>query len=179
MIAYNSSMLRRIVALPHLVWQSEALQIPTGVKAKYARDRSLNGEFDSSTTPLLNWAAMRAPVLVRACMLLMLAALLLTGCASVPKDYPRTPSTAFPDYASTAIGAYFEKAAASHPGQSGFGILPDGSRAFTARIAMTELAEKTLDLQYLRLGSGRHRPDPGRAPGPGRRSRRTGTHPGG
>ncbi|MGZ8237020.1 MAG: phospholipase D family protein [Methylobacter sp.] len=78
----------------------------------------------------------------------MLAALLLTGCASVPKDYPRTHSTAFPDYASTTIGAYFEKAAASHPGQSGFAIFPDGSRAFTARIAMTELAEKTLDLQY-------------------------------
>ena len=78
----------------------------------------------------------------------MLAVVLFTGCASVPKDYPRTPSTAFPDHASTAIGAYFETASAAHPGQSGFAILPDGSRAFTARIAMTELAEKTLDLQY-------------------------------
>jgi putative cardiolipin synthase len=81
-------------------------------------------------------------------MLLILAVVLLTGCASVPKDYPRTPSKAFPDYASTAIGAYLEKAAARHPGQSGFAIFPDGRRAFTARIAMTELAEKTLDLQY-------------------------------
>jgi len=96
----------------------------------------------------LKWAAMRASVLVRTCMLLMVVDVLFTGCASVPKDYPRTPSTAFPDYASTAIGAYFEKAAASHPGQSGFAIFPDGSRAFTARIVMTELAEKTLDLQY-------------------------------
>jgi putative cardiolipin synthase len=78
----------------------------------------------------------------------MLAVVLFAGCASVPKDYPRQPSTAFPDHASTAIGAYFERAAAAHPGQSGFAILPDGSRAFTARIAMTELAEKTLDLQY-------------------------------
>ena len=91
---------------------------------------------------------MRAPVLVRTCMLIMLAVVLFTGCASVPKDYPRTPSTAFPDHASTAIGAYLEKAAASHPGQSGFAIFPDGRRAFTSRIAMTELAEKTLDLQY-------------------------------
>jgi cardiolipin synthase C len=78
----------------------------------------------------------------------MLAVVLFAGCASVPKDRPRHPSTAFPDHASTAIGAYFERAAAAHPGQSGFAILPDGSRAFTARIAMTELAEKTLDLQY-------------------------------
>jgi putative cardiolipin synthase len=81
-------------------------------------------------------------------MLFMLTVVLFTGCASVPKDYPRTPSTAFPDYASTAMGAYVEKAAAIHPGQSGFAIVPDGLRAFTARIAMTELAEKTLDLQY-------------------------------
>ena len=58
------------------------------------------------------------------------------------------PSSTFPDYASTAIGAYLEQAAASHPDQSGFAILPDGRRAFTSRIAMTELAEKTLDLQY-------------------------------
>ena len=86
--------------------------------------------------------------LVRGCLRLMLAVVLFAGCASVPKDYPRQPSTAFPDHASTAIGAYFERAAAAHPGQSAFGILPDGSRAFTARIAMTELAEKTLDLQY-------------------------------
>ena len=85
---------------------------------------------------------------VRRCLLLMLAVVLFTGCASVPKDYPRPPSTAFPDHASTAIGAYFETVAAAHPGQSGFAILPDGGRAFTARIAMTELAEKTLDLQY-------------------------------
>ena len=114
----------------------------------YTRDNYPKREFDSWAPHPLKWAAMRASVLVRACILLMLAAVLFTGCASVPKDYPRTPSMAFPDYASTAIGAYFEKAAASHPGQSGFAIFPDGRRAFTARIAMTELAEKTLDLQY-------------------------------
>ena len=113
----------------------------------YAMDNNTKRELSYSATRPLKGAAMHAPVLVRAWILLMLAAVLLTGCASVPKDYLRTPSTAFPDYASTAIGTYFEKAATRHPGQSGFGLLPDGSRAFTARIAMTELAEKTLDLQ--------------------------------
>jgi putative cardiolipin synthase len=93
-------------------------------------------------------AARRATGIVRSSLLIMLAGVLFTGCASVPKDYPRTPSKALPDHASTAIGAYFAKEAASHPGASGFAILPDGQRAFTARIAMTELAEKTLDLQY-------------------------------
>ena len=141
-------MVRRIAADPDLIQQSEARVIPTGENVIYARDNDLRRESDSSAPHPLKWAAMRAAVLVRSCMLLMLVGVLFTGCASVPKDYPRTPSTAFPDYASTAIGAYFEKAAASHPGQSGFAIFPDGRRAFTARIAMTELAEKTLDVQY-------------------------------
>ncbi|MFN0129095.1 MAG: phospholipase D family protein [Verrucomicrobiales bacterium] len=60
----------------------------------------------------------------------------------------RSPSTAFPNHESTVIGAYLEKAASNHPNQSGFAIIPDGRQAFTSRIAMTELAEKTLDLQY-------------------------------
>ena len=81
-------------------------------------------------------------------MLLILVGMLFAGCASVPKDHPRTPSTAFPDHAGTALGAYFEKASASRPGQSGFAIIPDGRGAFTARSAMTELAEESLDLQY-------------------------------
>ena len=116
--------------------------------------------------------AVHAPMRVRTWMLLTLVAVLVAGCASVPKDYPRTASSAFPDYASTVIGAYLEKAAASHPDQSGFAILPDGRRAFTSRIAMTELAEKTLDLQYLHLGRRYDRVGPCGAPcprgGPGR-----------
>ena len=113
-------------------------------------DRDDGPRLDSrfATPGRLQRAVTRGTALVRGCLLLMLAVVLFAGCASVPKDYPRQPSTAFPDHASTAIGAYFETAAAAHPGQSGFAILPDGSRAFTARIAMTELAEKTLDLQY-------------------------------
>ena len=79
---------------------------------------------------------------------LALTGLLLGGCASLPKDYPRTTSSAYPDYASTAIGRYVEKAAARHPGESGFAIIRTGRNAFTTRAALTELAQKTLDLQY-------------------------------
>ena len=113
-------------------------------------DRDEGPQLDSgfATPGRLQQAVTRGTALVRGWLLPMLAVVLFIGCASVPKDYPRQPSTAFPDHASTPIGAYFETAAAAHPGQSGFAIVPDGSRAFTARIAMTELAEKTLDLQY-------------------------------
>jgi putative cardiolipin synthase len=86
--------------------------------------------------------------LLRFCLLLVLAGLLLPGCASVPKDYPRTESKALQDYQNTTIGRYIAKAAARHPGESGFAIIRYGRPAFTTRVALTELAEKTLDVQY-------------------------------
>jgi putative cardiolipin synthase len=71
-----------------------------------------------------------------------------TACATLPRDYPRTESSAFADYLETPVGRLFEEEAAKHPGDSGFAILRYGRQAFTSRIAMTELAEKSLDLQY-------------------------------
>jgi len=79
---------------------------------------------------------------------LAVTGLLLGGCASLPKDYPRTQTTAFPEPERTDIGAYVERAAARHPGESGFAIIRYGRNAFTGRAAFTELAEKTLDVQY-------------------------------
>ncbi len=114
----------------------------------HAKDASFGTGLDSSALRRFEWHAVSAPMRMGACTFLVLGAVLLNGCASVPKDYPRTPSVTFQDHASTAVGAYLEKAAAGHPDESGFAIFPDGRRAFTSRIAMTELAEKTLDLQY-------------------------------
>ncbi|MEA3278770.1 MAG: phospholipase D family protein [Pseudomonadota bacterium] len=93
-------------------------------------------------------SAFRATGYLRSCLLLLLAGVLFSGCASVPKDYPRTQSAAFQDHESTAIGRYLGKAAARHPGESGFAIIRYGPPAFTSRVALTELAEQTLDLQY-------------------------------
>lgn len=79
--------------------------------------------------------------------MILLSLLLLAGCASIPKDYTRTSSTATQDYQSTSVGKLFERSAARHPGKSGFDIVRYGNQAFTARIALTELAEKSLDVQ--------------------------------
>lgn len=79
---------------------------------------------------------------------LLLIFLLFSGCASVPRDYPRTSSTAFEDYLDTSQGRFFEQAAAQHPGESGFSIIRNSRPAFTSRVALTELAEKSLDVQY-------------------------------
>ena len=44
-------------------------------------------------------------------MAVLLFVMLAAGCASVPKDYPRTESTAFTDYLDTSVGQLFEEAA--------------------------------------------------------------------
>jgi len=80
--------------------------------------------------------------------LVLLMALFFQGCASLPTDYPRESSTAYSEPENTGVGRYFARAVARHPGKSGFGIIRYGRQAFTARVAMSDLAEKTLDVQY-------------------------------
>jgi cardiolipin synthase C len=73
----------------------------------------------------------------------------LTGRTTDPRpNYPRTPSTAFEDPASTRLGQFFGPAADQHPGLSGFSLLSQGREAFIARLALTDLAERGLDMQY-------------------------------
>ena len=75
-------------------------------------------------------------------------ALLLSACATVNWDYPRMPSNAFDHLETTTVGALFQEAADKHPGLSGFSLAQHGENAFLARLAMADLAEKTLDAQY-------------------------------
>jgi cardiolipin synthase C len=63
-------------------------------------------------------------------------------------DHPRTLSTAFDDPASTRLGRFFGPAAEKHPGLSGFRLLSQGREAFIARLALSDLAERSLDMQY-------------------------------
>jgi cardiolipin synthase C len=63
-------------------------------------------------------------------------------------EYPRTVSTAFGDPASTRLGQFFGPAADEHPGLSGFGLLSHGRKAFIVRLALADLAERSLDMQY-------------------------------
>jgi putative cardiolipin synthase len=75
-------------------------------------------------------------------------ALLLGACATVNWDYPRIPSNAFSHPETTTIGSLFQATADKHPGLSGFSLVQHGENAFLARLAMIDLAEKTLDAQY-------------------------------
>src|SRR5215470_5812535 len=80
---------------------------------------------------------------------LLALSLLLGACsATINWDYPRTPSNAFAHPETTTVGALFQEAADKHPGLSGFSLVEYGENAFLARLAMIDLAEKTLDAQY-------------------------------
>jgi len=92
--------------------------------------------------------ATRNRIRPRAWLLAVLGMLVLAGCATVPKDYPRTPSTAFQAHESTTVGREVAALAAQHPGESGFAIIRRGRQAFTSRIMLADLAEKSLDVQY-------------------------------
>ena len=73
----------------------------------------------------------------------------LTGPTTDPRpDYPRTLSTAFDDPASTRLSQFFGPAADRHPGLSGFSLLSQAREAFIARLALADLAERSLDMQY-------------------------------
>ena len=73
----------------------------------------------------------------------------LTGRTTAPRPgNPRTLSTAFEDPASTRLGQFFGPAADAHPGLSGFSLLSHGREAFIVRLALADLAERSLDMQY-------------------------------
>ena len=78
----------------------------------------------------------------------LLAIAVATSCATYNASHPRSPSAAFREYQSTTLGRLFEPAAAEHPGESGVLYMRYGSKALVARLALADLAERSLDLQY-------------------------------
>jgi putative cardiolipin synthase len=81
--------------------------------------------------------------------------LILALCSLSPAAYSAQSGTAADNSGNPSSSDHDTRLArsiAAHksadPDTSGFGILRRGREAFTSRIALTELAEKTLDLQY-------------------------------
>lgn len=78
----------------------------------------------------------------------LFAAILIAGCASLPKGYPREPSVAWDRPRETLLGRALAPDIQAHPNQSGFALLENGAESFAARRALADAAERTLDLQY-------------------------------
>ncbi|KQP38943.1 phospholipase D family protein [Pseudorhodoferax sp. Leaf274] len=88
-----------------------------------------------------------APALPAA--LLLLAALLLAGCARLPPLEGRSESRLDADTAGTRLGRAVQQAAAPHAaGHSGVFLLDQGRDAFATRVLLAEAAERSLDVQY-------------------------------
>jgi len=72
----------------------------------------------------------------------------LSGCATLPKNFPATVSHAISQQETTALGNLVKPETAQHPEESGFFILNNGREAYMSRLALAETAERTIDCQY-------------------------------
>jgi len=72
----------------------------------------------------------------------------LVGCATTDKPVVRTQSMALEHPELTSASQFIQADLEKHPGKSGFFLLDSGEVAFTSRNAMTQIAEKTIDVQY-------------------------------
>ena len=82
---------------------------------------------------------------------LLLTLLLLAGCAAGPVDVPRNYSEAEYAPVDTRLGREFAEWTEAHPGnesRSAFYPLVSGNDAFGARLALAEMAERSIDVQY-------------------------------
>jgi putative cardiolipin synthase len=80
--------------------------------------------------------------------LLLLIALAFGGCAGLPEQVERTPSSALRDTQDTALAQAIRDDLADHAEQSGFLLLASGLDAFVARVVLADQAERSLDVQY-------------------------------
>jgi len=80
----------------------------------------------------------------------MAAALLFSGCATLPDEAPRPPTKAMAVSADTALGK-IALAAQPDPDLSGFRLMPGGDFAFDTRIQLARRAQRTLDVQYYQI----------------------------
>ena len=84
---------------------------------------------------------------LQTCFVLICLAL-LSGCATIDLDYPRTKSTAYTDTDDTQLGRAVSEHKSSQPGESGFFPLVDGIDALAARLFLADRAERSIDAQY-------------------------------
>src|SRR6202050_3901598 len=84
---------------------------------------------------------------IRSLILPALGALLVSGCASLPRHVAKTHSQALVDPATTSLGRIV---AAEQTGKSlsGIRLLTSGEEALAGLIALADHAERTLDIQY-------------------------------
>lgn len=84
---------------------------------------------------------------------ILIASCLLSSCASVDFDTPKSESFALQDTQDTSLGKSTQVLIPQHPGESGFQLLVDGIDSLAARIILAERAEASIDAQYYLISS--------------------------
>src|SRR5438552_9940099 len=74
--------------------------------------------------------------------------LLVSGCASLPKNVERERSITLTATEDTHLGRAVAQPVAANPGRSGIYPLSNARDAFAARVLLARVAERSLDLQY-------------------------------
>src|SRR6187551_3122723 len=121
-----------------LLCQGGDLRIDVALRRTQAVLRHFPSAMGLSSPPESQAAAQRFDVFRRAGIALALAAaaLLAVGCASLPRDVQRAPSTAIPASVDTELGRIAAASAASDPALSGFRLVSWSAQAFATRIAL-------------------------------------------
>ncbi|MDH5501855.1 MAG: phospholipase D-like domain-containing protein, partial [Gammaproteobacteria bacterium] len=78
----------------------------------------------------------------------LIAIMAVTGCASVPLDFPKTATSALSNTGDTPIARSSVTWRAADPGRNGFYPLVQGLDAFGARLVLMDRAERSIDAQY-------------------------------
>jgi cardiolipin synthase C len=89
-------------------------------------------------------------LLFRRCVTAVVLATFAVGCASLPANSGRASSTALSTPEQTPLGQLVQQRRQREGARSasGFHLLPNVNEAFTARLALIQGAQRTLDLQY-------------------------------
>ena len=74
--------------------------------------------------------------------------LTLAGCATLPTDFERTVSHAYPPAPDLLADEGFRRNLDAHPDQSGYYLLENGLDAFVARAVLANRATQGIDAQY-------------------------------
>ena len=77
----------------------------------------------------------------------LVVALTLSSCA-LPKNVVRPFSAAIVTTGEDDAGALVADAVAAHPGESGFSLYNTGEKGIQARVALTDVAQSSIDAQY-------------------------------
>ena len=73
---------------------------------------------------------------------------IVSGCATVSFDEPKSQSSYLTDTAQTELGQWSARWVETHDGASGFYPLASGTDALAVRLGLVEKAQKSIDLQY-------------------------------